>query len=281
MRWAQILAAMSGSLSPVALGQPTPSDRQVAPADRLPVTPERLRTSAADLLIQARDTVLTLAAKEGRLLAGSGLDERVQRLAGPVLRAAEALRPDWALTRWRIDLVATARPDGLNILVFGTQDLLLQWPARAGFDIPDPLLAALLAHGVAHGVRDHARESVRWPAATSSAGAQARPEATAEVRRALLEGPRFEVIAEREADRDTTELLARAGLDPHLAWTLRDTLAPSRSPFSGQHGRVSAADAARPSAWALTHPEPPQARAAIERFAARVGPLVGRVTSRP
>jgi hypothetical protein len=212
-------------------------------------------------LLQARDALLGRSAQQGRLLRGSALDERVQRLAGPILSASRALQPDWVLSRWRIDLVTTERSDGLNILNFGAQDLLIEWPQDPSFDLPDRLLVALLAHGVAHGLRGHAREAVLWPSA-GAAGAQA--EAIADLGR-LSVGPRFEVIAEREADRDTTELLARAGHEPRLAWTLRETLGALRSP----------------SAWRLTHPDPPQAREAIERFAARVAPLVGVGGPRP
>jgi predicted Zn-dependent protease len=105
--------------------------------------------------------------------------------------------------------------------------------------LDDDLLSALLAHGLAHGLRDHALET-EWIAAGL---------------------PRFTPIQEREADRDTCEILARAGMDPMLAWHLRARMA------QGLPQPASAHD------WAQRHPDPPQARQSIAAFAARVRPL--------
>jgi hypothetical protein len=227
--------ACAGALTSVLVS--TPARSAAAPSTAAPsVAPEAL-------LGQAREALLSEAAQTGRLLSHSRLAQRVQALAEPVLRASLALRPDWPQSGWRIDLVAAPQAEGVNLMVFGRQDLVIQWPQRPEFELPEPLLSALIAHGVAHGLRDHAREALRW----------------SELARVdLRAGPRFELIAEREADRDTTELLARAGLEPGLAWTLREALTGAPGPRS---------------AWSLTHPEPPQAKEAIERFAARVAPL--------
>lgn len=223
-------------------------------------------------LARAHQALLEQAAREGRLLTGSTFGQSVQRLADPIFAASRAIRPDWPSSGWRLDVVVTADPQGTNVLTFGRQELVVLWPAGKEMTASPgsnalaltDLLAALIAHGVAHGLREHALETD-----------------------ALADGlPGYDQIAEREADRDTTELLARAGSAPRLAWTLRDTLSrdtlsretpardmPAREAVSrDMHGGERAA---LRTAWSRTHPEPSQAREAIERFSQRVSPLQG------
>lgn len=213
------------------------------------------------LLGAARDRVLARAAAHGQLLTQSALGDRIRRLAAPLIPAAGAVRAEALTTPWPIDVIAgdlvgQAQSEGgqpnldqvsmdsgimaADVIPLMPVSLVIVLPADHHVALPEGLLSALIAHGLAHGLRDHPLETDL-----------------------LIDGlPGFSAIQEREADRDTCEILARAGLDPRLAWQLRQIWEPTDPPGGRSTGP-----------WPRRHPDPPHARQAIESFAARVDPL--------
>lgn len=215
-----------------------------SPPERPPLA---LRRSEREVVLAAAHTGLLQTAREqGRLLSAGPLGARLLRLAEPLQRAAQSVRRARAPSSWPIDVIRTEITGVADILPMVPSGLVVVLPLLPGqadhsdlTGLDDNLLSALLAHGLAHGLRDHALET-EWIAAGM---------------------PRFTPIQEREADRDTCEILARAGMDPLLAWHLRARMA------QGLPQPASAHD------WAQRHPDPPQARQSIEAFVARVRPL--------
>ncbi|MFZ9407255.1 MAG: hypothetical protein ACO26U_09180 [Burkholderiaceae bacterium] len=197
------------------------------------------RAERAARLEEIRQGLLVRARAQGRWMTDSPLGERILRLSAPLLEAAREVRPERADSAGPIDVILMDTNGVADVLPMAPAGVILVLPVQASApDLGDPLLSALLAHGIAHGLRDHALETEWLDAA----------------------GPRFTPIQEREADRDTCELLARAGLDPMLAWDLRARLAQGSRPTP-------------PTDWGRRHPDPPGARQSIEAFAARVKPL--------
>ena len=195
------------------------------------------RAEREAVLAAAHPALLENAREQGRLLSAEPLGVRMLRLAEPLKRAAGSVREGRTPSSWPIDVIRAQIKGVADILPMAPVGLVVVLPDPTGLD--DALLSALLAHGLAHGLRDHALET-EWIAAGV---------------------PRFTPIQEREADRDTCEILARAGLDPMLAWHLRARMAQGMPPPASAHD------------WAQRHPDPPQARQSIEAFAARVRPL--------
>jgi hypothetical protein len=186
------------------------------------------RTEREALLRAARERLIGQADPRGQLATRSALGDRIRSLAAPLQHAARALRAEAPTSDWPIDVLAgEPSSEAADVIPLLPVSLVIVLPANHPIARSDDVLSALIAHGLAHGLRDHALET-----------------------EVLKDGlPWFSPIEEREADRDTCEILARAGLDPLLAWRLR-------------------------SAWRTErHPEPPRARQAIESFSARVESL--------
>lgn len=215
------------------------------------------RSEREALLRTARDRLLAVAAAQGQLLTQSALGDRVRRLASPLQMAAQAVRAEARARDWPIEVLAGK--EGADVIPLLPLSLVIVLPVNDGAAVSDDLLSALIAHGLAHGLRDHALEADT-----------------------LKDGlPWFSAIQEREADRDTCEILARSGLDPMLAWRLRDALAQapedsrSNSPSGGVSLRGGPGRTGERSGlvWTLRHPDPPRAQQAIASFSARVEPL--------
>lgn len=209
------------------------------------------------LLKAARERLLARAEASGRVVTHLALGDRMRRLAGPLVRAAQAVRAEALANEWPIDVLVGS--EGADVIPLLPVSLVIVLPLNPPGPRSDDLLSALIAHGLAHGLRDHALEADT-----------------------LKDGlPWFSAIQEREADRDTCEILARSGLDPMLAWRLRDALAQahegsqSNSPSGGDSLRGGAGRTGERSGllWTLRHPDPPRAQQAITSFAARVEPL--------
>lgn len=248
------------------------------PISRPEPPPLSQRRSERVILLKAlRERLLAHAATNGQVLTNATLGDRVRQLAAPLRVAARAVRAGAIATEWPIDILGgglripegslaiSQPPSRSTVLQFGEgADVIPLQPVSLVLVLPDPdpflgsddLLSALIAHGLAHGLRDHALES--------------------DIQKDGLPG--FSAIQEREADRDTCEILARAGLDPLLAGRLRSTqtqqaqghLAPVRPLHQQQSGRPVMQRVAN---WSNRHPDPPHAQQAIELFAARVEPL--------
>jgi len=216
--------------------------------------PRSQRRAEREALLRASHThLISLAAAHQQLANQSALAERIRHLAIPLRSAVEAIRADSSSTSWPIDVVVTG--EGADVIPLLPASLVLVIDADHPVVQSGDLLSALIAHGLAHGLRDHALEAD-----------------------GLIDGlPQFSLIQEREADRDTCEILARAGLEPMLAWHLRKALvrAADGSTSNGltRPARTDPFGAGQSQQWARRHPAPPRAQQSIESFAARVEPL--------
>lgn len=194
---------------------------------------------------QAYRSTLNQAASKGNLLHSGPQLARVKAIAGRLIPATAAFRPDAPAWKWEVsvieapDLNAWCMPGGKIAVYTGLIDKL---------KITDDELAAVMGHEIAHALREHGRERASR-AQMTNLGLSVIGLATGMGRVATdLAGTIANVTfnlpnsreAEVEADRMGVELAARAGYDPHAAVHLWEKM-------ENQSGQ-------KPPEWLSTHP---------------------------
>lgn len=256
---------LSGCAAPPGLGPGlSPLDRRTLPTVMTEsITPLQLER-AGDLAWQALLARGTIADEQ---LLG-----RLARVASRLRAGAVAVAPPVAGWRTEVGIVAGAGPDAwcLPDGRCAITPAMAALGTRPGETNPDEVLAAALAHEMAHLIRDHPRERL----------ARARAGGLVDEAAVLLSHP-HDRVHEDEADRLAAELLARAGFDPRIAnafWTKALTGAVAvraPAPARWRAWLAGAAPAtARPDPFAVRHPSHADRLPDLDRYAARLAPLL-------
>ena len=259
------MVALSGCVAPAGLGPGlSPLDRRTMPTVMSESITSLQLERAGDLAWQA------LLARGP--IADAGLLERLARVASRLRAGAVAV--DASVAGWRDEVLVVAGPGpDAWCLPGGRCAITLAMGAlgtRPGESNPDAALAVALAHEMAHLIRDHPRERL----------ARARASGLPDEAAVLLSHP-HDRVHEDEADRLAMELLARAGFEPGLApgfWSkaLTGALAAPVSAVPRWRAWMPGATpaAVRPDPFAARHPSHPGRLADLDRYAARLQPLV-------
>jgi predicted Zn-dependent protease len=214
--------------------------------------------------VQAYQQTLQGAAKKGALNRDPGQVSRVRAIAGRLIPATGAFRPDAPRWSWEVNVVTSSEvnawcmPGGKIAVYTGLIEKLRP---------TDDELAAVMGHEIAHALREHGRERASQQMAQQTvigigaallgigdAGASL-VNAVADVTVGLPYSREFE----READRIGVELAARAGYDPRASISLWQKMAKT--------------DGGRMPQFLSTHPSPENRIADLQGYSVKVMPL--------
>lgn len=206
---------------------------------------------------------------KGLLNRDSAEVQRVRRVAGRLIPATSAFRPDAPAWRWETNVITSKE---LNAWCMPGGKMAVYTGLLEQLHLSDDELAAVMGHEIAHALREHGREKAGQAASVGIAAA---------IGGALIgsyfgvdSGVGQEVLGmagdlafmrpnsramEQEADRVGVELAARAGFEPHAAIALWE--------------KMERASGGSPPQWLSTHPSNESRLADLRVYAERVHPL--------
>ena len=213
---------------------------------------------------QAYQQTLQGAARKGALNRSTPQVRRVQAIAGRLIPATGAFRPDAPRWAWEVNVVSSSEvnawcmPGGKIAVYTGLIEKLRP---------TDDELAAVMGHEIAHALREHGRERASQQMAQQTVigvgaallGLGDAGASLASVVADVTVGLPYSREFEREADRIGVELSARAGYDPRAAVTLWQ--------------KMSQQGGGGPPQFLSTHPSPANRIADLQSYAARVMPI--------
>jgi predicted Zn-dependent protease len=213
---------------------------------------------------KAYHDVLAQAQKQNALDRDAASVERVKRIAGRLIPATGALRPDAPSWKWEThvlsskDVNAWCMPGGKIAVYTGLIEKL---------QASDDELAAVMGHEIGHALREHGRERASQAMAQqiglSVLGAVANVPAGALDLAPMMLDLTFNLPHSRgqetEADRIGVELAARAGYDPHAAISLWEKM-----------GKLAGS---QPPQFLSTHPSNETRLSDLRNYAQKVAPL--------
>ncbi|MBO7135603.1 MAG: M48 family metallopeptidase [Spirochaetaceae bacterium] len=185
------------------------------------ISEEEMNQSA----VEAYAEVLAEAKKAGTLNKDQATLQRVQKIAKKLIAQTTVFRSDAVNWDWQVNVItedtinAWCMPGGKIVVYTGIIDSL---------KLTDGELAAVMGHEISHALKEHSRERASQEALQSlGVSAAAAVLGIKETGTQLLGlaaqftlGLPFSRKHETEADHIGTELMARAGYDPHEAVTI-------------------------------------------------------------
>ena len=213
---------------------------------------------------KAYHDVLAQAQKQNALDRDAASVERVKRIAGRLIPATGALRPDAPSWKWETHVLSSKEvnawcmPGGKIAVYTGLIEKLQP---------SDDELAAVMGHEIGHALREHGRERASQAMAQqiglSVLGAVANVPAGALDLAPMMLDVTFNLPHSRgqetEADRIGVELAARAGYDPHAAISLWEKM-----------GKLAGS---QPPQFLSTHPSNETRLSDLRNYAQKVAPL--------
>src|SRR2546423_5536175 len=204
------------------------------------------------------------AQKQNALDRDAASVERVKRIAGRLIPATGALRPDAPSWKWETHVLSSKEvnawcmPGGKIAVYTGLIEKLQP---------SDDELAAVVGHEIGHALREHGRERASQAMAQqiglSVLGAVANVPAGALDLAPMMLDVTFNLPHSRgqetEADRIGVELAARAGYDPHAAISLWEKM-----------GKLGGS---QPPQFLSTHPSNETRLSDLRNYAQKVAPL--------
>ncbi|WP_374500594.1 M48 family metallopeptidase [Zoogloea sp.] len=218
---------------------------------------------------QTYQKILQQAGQKNALNRDKEQVARVRGVAGRLIPATGAFRPDAPQWRWEVNVLTS---NELNAWCMAGGKIAFYSGIIEKLDLSDDEIAAIMGHEIAHALREHARERASQAVVTnigvSVLGAalgvgQAGTDLIGSVAKVTFELPNSREH-EIEADRIGVELAARGGYDPRAAITLWQKMAKANS---GQ-----------PPQWLSTHPSNESRQKDLAQYAARVMPLYEQAT---
>jgi predicted Zn-dependent protease len=204
------------------------------------------------------------ARQAGKLNADAALTKRVRAVAGRLIPATRAFRPDAPGWNWEIntlttkDMNAYAMPGGKIMVYSGLVERL---------NLTDAELAAVIGHEISHALREHTRERVsrayaQQLALTGIAVATGAGQGTLDLANTVA-SVTFQLPHSREQESEADviglELMARAGYDPNAAVSVWK--------------KMIAAEKTSPPEFLSTHPAPGNRIAELQANVPKVVPL--------
>ena len=213
---------------------------------------------------QAYREELAKEQQKGALNADPAMTQRVRGIAGRLIPATAAFRPDAPRWAWEVNVI---RSDQINAWCMPGGKIAVYTGLVTRLKLTDDEIAAVMGHEIAHALREHARERaseqvtaglvIQGGAAVLGAG-RAAIDMAALAYQVTLGLPNSR-LHESEADRMGVELAARAGYDPRAAISLWQ--------------KMARADGGKGPEWMSTHPSAENRIRELEVYAARVMPL--------
>jgi len=224
------------------------------------VSEAELRRGAA----QAYGEELAKERQMGALNADAAMTQRVRGIAGRLIPATGAFRPDAPGWPWEVNVF---RGDNVNAWCMPGGKIAVYSGLITKLSLSDDEIAAVVGHEIAHALREHAREraseqlmaGLAIQGVVIAAGGGGTSIDMAKLAYQVTLGLPHSRVHESEADRLGVELAARAGYDPRAAITLWQKM-----------GRL---DGGKGVDWLSTHPSPESRIRELEVYATRVMPL--------
>ncbi len=221
---------------------------------------------SADAVNQSADKayhdVIAQAQKQNALDRDAATVERVKRIAGRLIPATGALRPDAPQWKWEMHVLSSKEvnawcmPGGKIAVYTGLIEQLQP---------TDDELAAVMGHEIGHALREHGRERAseqmvqQVGAGILGALTGVNPQLTQTIADVTISLPHSRA-QETEADRIGVELAARAGYDPNAAVSLWQKM-------------QKLAGGSQPPQFLSTHPSNESRIADVTQDAQKVMPL--------
>jgi predicted Zn-dependent protease len=213
---------------------------------------------------QTYQKTLQEAARKGALNRNAAQVRRVRAVAGRLIPATGAFRPDAPGWQWEVNVISSSE---INAWCMPGGKIAVYTGILEKLNLSDDELAAIIGHEIAHAVREHGRERASQQVAQNAvlgigaallgigdAGASL-ANIVADVTIGLPNSREFE----READRVGVELAARAGYDPRAAVTLWQ--------------KMSRVGGGGPPQFLSTHPSSASRIQDLQNYSAQVMPL--------
>lgn len=187
---------------------------------------------------QSYAQVLAEAQKAGTLNTDRATLQRVQKIANLLIEQTPTFRKDALSWDWQVNVISDATvnawcmPGGKIVVYTGIIDSL---------QLTDGELAAVMGHEIAHALKEHSREqasqnglqNIGVAAAAAVLGLEETGTQVLGIAAQFTVGLPFSRKHETEADHIGTELMARAGYDPHEAvniWKKMSAASGSQTP---------------------------------------------------
>lgn len=215
--------------------------------------------------------VLTKERQQGKLNADPALTNRVRAIAGRLIPAAGAFRPDATGWNWEVNVIQS---DEMNAWCMPGGKIAVYTGLITKLNLTDAEIAAILGHEIAHALREHARERASEQlgaqvllsgAVMAIGGGQSSMDLGGVFYKTFFGLPNSR-LHETEADRIGVEIAARAGYDPRAAMSL--------------WRKMAANGGSRGPEFLSTHPSPDTRLADLEVYSARVMPLYEQARGR-
>lgn len=166
--------------------------------------------------------VLAAAKQEGKLNVDATLVRRVNNVAMRLIPQCAAFREDALMWNWQVNVITS---NEVNAWCMPGGKIAVYTSIITALDLTDGELAAVLGHEIAHALREHSREQASQNALTNAGlGVISQTLGLGSLGNAVLGLAATYTLAypfsrshETEADHVGTELMARAGYDPHEA----------------------------------------------------------------
>jgi predicted Zn-dependent protease len=210
---------------------------------------------------KAYHDVLAQAQKQNALDRDAAAVERVKRIAGRLIPATGALRPDAPGWKWEMHVLSSKEvnawcmPGGKIAVYTGLIDQLKP---------TDDELAAVMGHEIGHALREHGRERAseamvqQLGVGILGALTGVNVDLANTIANVTISLPHSRT-QETEADRIGVELAARAGYDPHAAVSLWE--------------KMQKLGGGQPPQFLSTHPSHESRIADLKQFSDKVMPL--------
>ncbi|MCM5569554.1 M48 family metallopeptidase [Burkholderiaceae bacterium FT117] len=202
--------------------------------------------------------------QQGKLNADPALTARVRAIAGRLIPAAGAFRPEATRWNWEVNVI---RSDEMNAWCMPGGKIAVYTGLITKLGLNDDEIAAIVGHEIAHALREHARERASEQlgaqvllsgAVMAIGGGQASMDLGGLFYKTFFGLPNSR-LHETEADRIGVELAARAGYDPRAAISL--------------WRKMTARGGSGVPEFLSTHPAADTRIADLEVYSARVMPL--------
>lgn len=182
--------------------------------------------------------IIAEANAEGKLNTNANLTRRVKNVASRLIPQCAAFRKDAPYWNWEVNVITS---NEVNAWCMPGGKIAVYTAIITQLDLTDGELAAVLGHEIAHALREHSREQASQNALTNI-GVSAVSEAfglsnlstnVLGLAATYTISMPFSRSHETESDHIGTELMARAGYDPHEAvniWKKMSALSGSSVP---------------------------------------------------